>query len=462
MIRTLPQPLIDSLQNAEGFDEEAFRLVHASGEQITSIRINLAKIRIEETDLPVESAVPWCSNGYYLSHRPSFTFDPLFHAGCYYVQEASSMFLETALQQTVDLSVPLKVLDLCASPGGKSTHLQSLLSPQSILVSNEVIKSRNNVLVDNIVKWGAANVIVTANDAAAFQNIPGYFDVMVVDAPCSGSGLFRRDEAAIDEWSPNNVQLCSQRQQRIVADALPALKRGGILIYSTCSYSIAEDEAIMDWLVAEMECESIKLNLENAPGVVESMSQNTGTAGYRFYPDKVKGEGFFIAVFRKKTGETNERYKTGKPEKLNHKQKEIVGHLINEMQWEGVRLYNGWYLLPPQVYDQLCVLQPSLNIQYAGVQLGEIMKDKLVPAHALALSGLLNENVPKNELNKEDTIRYLQRADFKLTTETKGWQVVCYQKHNLGWINALPNRFNNYYPKELRILKQHNGPAFEN
>ena len=180
--------------------------------------------------------------------RPSFTFDPLFHAGTYYVQEASSMFLEQALKQSVDLSQPLRVLDLCAAPGGKSTLLQSLLNKESLLVSNDVIKSRAAILEENIVKWGAANVVVTNNDPAHFARLENYFDAIVIDAPCSGSGLFRRDPEAINEWSENNVQLCSQRQQRIVADVWPALKQNGILIYSTCSYSAEEDEAILDWM----------------------------------------------------------------------------------------------------------------------------------------------------------------------------------------------------------------------
>jgi 16S rRNA C967 or C1407 C5-methylase (RsmB/RsmF family) len=167
------------------------------------------------------------------------------------------------------------------------------------VVSNEVIKNRNHILVDNIIKWGSPNVVVTINDPSHFQRFGGFFDVMVVDAPCSGSGLFRKDEEAINEWSLNNVQLCSQRQQRILADALPALKEGGLLIYSTCSYSTEEDEAIADWLVEEMEMKSQPLEIKDEWKIVESQAAKTGAKGYRFYPDKIKGEGFFMACFRK-------------------------------------------------------------------------------------------------------------------------------------------------------------------
>lgn len=195
---TIPQELLKSLNDIEGFDQKAFQEVHASGEQITSIRINpmkwsilngegLGTSSIHHSPFTIHSPVPGSSFGYYLIQRPSFTFDPLFHAGCYYVQEASSMFLEQALKQTVDLSKKIKVLDLCAAPGGKSTHLQSLISAESLLVSNEVIRTRTGILKQNIIKWGCENVVVTNNDPQHFSRLEGFFDVLVVDAPCSGS-----------------------------------------------------------------------------------------------------------------------------------------------------------------------------------------------------------------------------------------------------------------------------------
>ncbi|HEU0064891.1 MAG TPA: RsmB/NOP family class I SAM-dependent RNA methyltransferase, partial [Flavisolibacter sp.] len=258
----LPEHLINALSRLEHFNKNAFLDAHQNRKDVTAIRINPLK------DLPgeivsnhIESKVPWSDYGYYLSARPSFTFDPLFHAGCYYVQDASSMFLEQALKQLVNLSVAIKVLDLCGAPGGKSTHIASLIHPESLLVTNEVIKSRVSILTDNIIKWGSENTIVTNNDPSAFKKLPGYFDVIVVDAPCSGSGLFRKDEDAVHEWSVNNVILCHQRQQRILSDVLPALKQNGILIYSTCSYSEEENEHIGEWLCNEMNMEGRKLNV---------------------------------------------------------------------------------------------------------------------------------------------------------------------------------------------------------
>lgn len=460
----LPEQLIQSLQDVKGFHETAFIEVHQSEVQITSIRINPAKWtatdRIYNQELKEGQRIPWTSLGYYLPQRPSFTFDPLFHAGCYYVQEASSMFLELALQQTVDLSQPYNVLDLCGAPGGKSTHLQSLISPQSLLVTNEVIKSRVLILEQNIIKWGASNVMVTNNDPQHFSRLGSFFDVMVVDAPCSGSGLFRRDPEAINEWSLNNVALCSQRQQRILSDALPALKEGGILIYSTCSYSKEEDEEIGDWLMREQGMEPLSLTIEDSWGIVETTSQE-GAKGYRFFPDKVKGEGFFMACFRKTT--TGEEVKQ-RPKKLVTASKNDRAVLQKWVRLEDQDIYverDQLIAIPQILSDNYASIKGQLNIYYAGVTLGQVMRDKLVPSHALALSSLLSEDILVLELPYEQAVKYLQRGELNLQPQRTGWQVVTYQNHPLGWINALPNRVNNYYPKEMRILKQNNDFSFE-
>ena len=288
----IPTAFLQSLQNVKGFDEEAFLSTHSNGEQVTSIRLNPAKSLHLKIQYASFEKVPWSSYGYYLPERPSFTLDPNFHAGAYYVQEASSMFLEEVIKQTADFSQALRVLDLCAAPGGKSTLLQSIISKESILISNEIIKPRVNILAENMAKWGSANVFVTSNEPKDFQKLPGYFDIILVDAPCSGSGLFRKDPAAIDEWSLNNVHMCSIRQQQILADVLPALKPGGTLIYATCSYSVEEDEAIADWLVEKQNLVPAPLQLREEWNIVQTFSMQHKVPGYRFYPDKLKGEGF--------------------------------------------------------------------------------------------------------------------------------------------------------------------------
>jgi 16S rRNA C967 or C1407 C5-methylase (RsmB/RsmF family)/NOL1/NOP2/fmu family ribosome biogenesis protein len=451
----LPFQLLESLNNVKGFEKEAFENIHTSGEQITSIRINPSKENTQLTNIPINqlTKIPWTDVGYYLPSRPSFTFDPLFHAGTYYVQEASSMFLEQALKQTVDLSKQIKVLDLCAAPGGKSTHIQSLISKDSLLVSNEVIRSRANVLKDNIIKWGCENVMVTNNDPKYFSKLENYFDVIVVDAPCSGSGLFRRDPEAINEWSENNVQLCSQRQQRILADVWPALKENGILIYSTCSYSKEEDEEIMDWMISQLSAVSCKLSADSLWGITSVQSDNGGY-GYRFWPDQIKGEGFFLACFKKNDGENDDTFRyRKKPEAVTKREMEFVERWMNTEGKEFIRYENTVYAWPEQLVKDFSFLLEQLRVIYSGTLSGELMRDKLVPDHALAMSNLITDKIHRTELNYDQSIQYLQRKDLKMETKVKGWQLITYQQHPLGWINALLNRINNYYPKEMRILK---------
>ncbi|WP_026309526.1 methyltransferase RsmF C-terminal domain-like protein [Niabella aurantiaca] len=447
----LPSRFIHSLRGLPGFDEAAFIDLHHSEAQVTSVRINPCKI----SEIPFtrgHTSVPWSRYGHYLSPRPSFTFDPLFHAGCYYVQEASSMFLEQALQQGADLSRPLKVLDLCAAPGGKTTHIQSLLPANSLLVSNEVIRSRTAVLKDNVIKWGAHNVAVTNNDPADFSVLPGFFDVIIVDAPCSGSGLFRRDPEAIGEWSEGSVELCSRRQQRILADVLPALKEGGTLVYSTCSYSKEEDEYILKWLAEAMDLEGIELATDPRWGIVPVKE---GTAfGYRFWPHRLEGEGFFMGAFRKKAV-------TGKPERYRPVNKTLSGkETVALSRWilmEGLRFvaFGGRiYSWPEALYESFDLLAQKMKVLYSGVLTGELIRNKLIPDHALALSGLLPGQVIRAGLSRETAIRYLQRKEIDPEGLQTGWQVAAFAGQPLGWMNVLPNRINNYYPKELRILKE--------
>ena len=448
----LPEPLLLALENVPGFDRTAFEAVHASGSGPVSIRINPRKFSVDGCRFSIETEVPWSSSGYYLTERPSFTFDPIFHAGCYYVQEPSSMFVEQALRQLVDLSQPLKVLDLCAAPGGKSTHIQSLISPDSLLVSNEVIRSRAAVLKQNIIKWGSANVVVTNNDPAHFARLDNFFDLMVVDAPCSGSGLFRKDPAAVEEWSIDAVQLCASRQKRILADALPALRQGGLLLYATCSYSQEEDESISDWLAAQ-GYENLSLKIEEAWGIVQTKAPASGAKGYRFFPHKSKGEGFYLGCFRKTGGDETGRWKAAKPEKATAREVSAVAQWIEK---DGLAiLRHPWlYAIREPLKEPYSIIKNYLNVQYAGIALGTVMKEKLVPEHALALTDILHPGIRPVDLDYENAIRYLQRQDMQLPPTAPGWQPVSFHMHNLGWINALHNRINNYYPKELRILKQ--------
>lgn len=447
----IPQQLIQSLQNIPGFNEESFCKVHNSKEAITSVRTNPAKT-FKSPIIAQGTPILWCNYGFYLKERPFFTHDPLLHCGAYYVQEASSMFLWQVLQQHCNDSTQKTVLDLCAAPGGKSTLLASFFT-EGLLVSNEVIKQRANILIENITKWGSNNVVVTNNDAAHFKNLESFFDVIVIDAPCSGSGLFRKDEKAIDEWSEDNVNLCSQRQQRILSDIADCLNQNGLLIYSTCSYSKAENEDILDWLMNNYELESLQMNLQEDWGIVETISNNQAF-GYRFYPDKVKGEGFFIAAFRnRKETSSKKKHKEATLEKPSKQELAIIEKNIFSNPNSFYFKHNDSIRTFPALWQkQLQILANSLYIKKAGIEIGAVKGKDLIPSHELAMSNLSLQNVTYFNLNKTQALQYLSKKEVIIDTHFEGWALLKYEDLALGWVKLLKNRMNNYYPMEWRIL----------
>lgn len=442
----LPEPLLEKLDDIRGFDKEAFVKAHEAA-AVTSVRLNPAK----PTDAFGNSEqVPWCSEGRYLPERPVFTTDPLYHAGAYYVQEASSMFLSHVIQQLIPERNNLRVLDLCAAPGGKSTLIASLLGKDSLLISNEVIRTRASILEENITRWGYINTWVTSNDPKDFGKLKGYFDVIVVDAPCSGSGLFRKDERALDEWSEANVELCAQRQQRILADVWPALKENGILIYATCSYSPQEDEDILDWLGDDFEVTSLPVEMKEEWGVVQTTSAKKQLKGYRFFPHRIKGEGFFIAAVRKNNEATQfktPRFKSAHDSKVYEQCK----HLLQGDDWICLPDKEGYIAISGRHEADLHVLEQFVYLRKIGLQLGSPVKNDWLPAHELALSVDRSHTLPVIEVNKEQALKFLKKEDMGIDGLEKGWYLVSYAGSGLGWIKALGNRVNNYLPKNWRI-----------
>jgi len=446
-----PDNFLESLAAEQGYDSVNFTKAHQFIEAPTSIRANPFKLSALKTD----QQVPWCSEGYYLDTRPSFTFDPLFHAGCYYVQEASSMFIGHIYNCIKQNGTPLKVLDLCAAPGGKSTLLNSYMDNDDLLVANEIIKTRVPVLADNLSRWGTANTIVTNNDPRDFTRLKGFFDIILVDAPCSGSGMFRKDPAAMNEWSEANVSLCHQRQERILADIYPALKEGGYLIYSTFSYSHQENEDILDWLCKEFEFESITIPANKDWGIVETISTEKKAHGYRFYPGNVKGEGLFAACLRK-TDNSGEfaSFKNDGQQKLSSKDMDQVKGYINDpSEFYMFKVNEDWLAINRQHKESLNILQRNLYLKKSGIRIGKLAGNDLIPDHELALSLILNKNATlQTPLNKDQAIQYLRKENIDIDTTSKGWSLMTFEGQALGWAKLLPNRINNYYPKELRIL----------
>ncbi len=400
--------------------------------------------------------VPWSDYGRYLDERPVFTLDPSFHAGTYYVQEASSMFLEQAIKQSVDLKKPLNVLDLCAAPGGKSTHALSLLSPESLLISNEVIRSRASVLIENTQKWGHNNVIVTSSDPTDFQRLPDFFDLIILDAPCSGEGLFRKEPEAIKEWSSKNVELCSLRQRRIIGDVWSSLRPGGIMIYSTCTYNQKENIENLQWLSEQEDIEFIPISTHRSWGI-ETIELGP-CVGYQLFPHKLKGEGFFISVIQKSKEGSMRPLRT--KNRLNYPSKsqilEFSDWVLNPESHCFFLHHQNVRMLPVGKSTELQLALSSLNVLSAGTAVLEIMKNKFVPDHALAMSLMINkERFNQVELTKAEALDYLSKNPLSMLPETMGFTLITYEQMPLGWVNVLQNRLNNLYPANWRIRMGH-------
>lgn len=442
----LPEAFSLQMQHILGQEYEAFAKSLSEPAPVT-IRLNKRKKPSEP--ILTESEVLWHSDARYLAERPVFTLDPAFHTGAYYVQEASSMFVAEAVQQAIDTDKPLRVMDLCAAPGGKSTLLASLLNDNSLLVANEVIKSRVGVLKENLEKWGFPNYIVSNHDPEEMIDLEGFFDVVLTDAPCSGEGLFRKDPNAMNEWSENNVQLCSARQKRILQAAAMLVAPGGVLCYSTCTYNEKENESNAQWLTQVADFETIRLKIPAGWGITEKKS------GYQFFPHKVKGEGFYLAIFRKTRGEKQEARGKIKLNRLPQKKVEILKDWLQTPDaFEYFEKPDGQIVaIPVGLTNEYATIFRALQKRSSGLEIGQFKGNDFIPSHDLALSTAISKNIPAVELSKEDALKFLKRENLgvDLSDQPKGWLLARYQGLNLGFMKVIGDRVNNYLPKEWRI-----------
>ena len=370
-------------------------------EPSVSIRINPSKIDLKEWEVVLsDGVVPWCEYGFYLTHRPPFTFDPLLHAGAYYVQESSSMFLHQVLRQYV--TEPVVMLDLCAAPGGKSTLARSVLPEGSRLVSNEPIRGRAQVLEENVTKWGYPDHIVTNRYPKDFRKSKQQFDVILTDVPCSGEGMFRKDEGAIAEWSLQKVEQCQRLQREIVSDAWECLAPGGLLIYSTCTFNTLENEENIKWILENFDAEVLPVHTEAEWNIQGSILPDFIAPIYRFIPGLTRGEGLFMAVLRK-----------------------------------------GGKASPP---PSLFTLPP--------------IPDRWSPTRSLSLF-TLHSSLFTQEIDYPTALRYLRREAIVLPPDAPlGIVTVSYQGIPLGQCKNIGSRANNLYPKEWRIKSTHT-PDYE-
>jgi 16S rRNA C967 or C1407 C5-methylase (RsmB/RsmF family)/NOL1/NOP2/fmu family ribosome biogenesis protein len=445
----LPSEFIERI-GSQGYIENDSLLSALSEDSNTSIRINCAKWQGTPSD---SDKVAWCDTGYYLPGRPQFTLDPLLHAGCYYVQEASSMFLEQAIRQTGADRDGLRILDLCAAPGGKTTHLSSLVGKGSVVIANEVIRARASVLAENVVKWGMGNTIVTSSDPESFGRLAGYFDVIVVDAPCSGEGMFRQLDAR-DEWSTENCTLCSGRQWRIIADVWPSLKEGGHLIYSTCTFNPGENENQIHRLLSEFRCASVPLKHSSFAGVAPVPTKKAAV-GYGFHPGRVRGEGFFLAVVRKE--EQAGPFRGARP--AGRRGVRLDGEMIRRakeyatVKEEFIDDFSGTAIALPMPRAEFHALAASLKIVKAGTALFTLKQGSVIPAHDMAVSLLYRRGpLPEVNVGYDEAIRFLRNeSDIGVGFSEKGWITIVYRGVPLGFVKNIGQRINNYYPSEWRI-----------
>ena len=427
-----------------------------SEEPSVSVRVNskITDNRLQITDNSC-LAVKWCEWGRYLSERPKFTYDPAFHAGAYYVQEASSMFVWQALEQLVEKDAV--VLDMCAAPGGKSTAIAQYLSEEGFLVSNEYVPQRAHVLVENITKWGAPNCVVTNNAPRHFEKLKSRFDAILVDAPCSGEGMFRKDERAREEWSEANVDMCVERQREILESAWEVLRPGGVLIYSTCTFNRHENEEQVQWLIDEMEAEYLPIKIGEDWMITET------ERGYRFLPHKTRGEGLFMAAVRKQGGIENGelRIENACSKKRSDKKAKRVNKVgdsqlsTNDLlrgEYSVVESEGRYYAVQKERVDFVEECRKMLNVLSFGVQMYEQKGKDLIPQAALALSQVYVRGAyPEAELSYEEAISFLRKEAIVLADAPRGFVLVTYGGLPLGWVKNIGNRCNNLYPEFWRI-----------
>ncbi len=405
----LPEVFVRETKQLMG--EERFRrFMEAFNEDApVSIRVNKRKVESgkwkENTYI---NKVPWCEEGIYLEGRPQFTFDPLFHAGYYYVQEAASMFVTHVLRSLFTIHCSLfTVLDLCAAPGGKSTAVRTVLPEGSTLVSNEPIPTRAQILLENITKWGWPDCIVTNNYPRDFRKAKAKFDIILCDVPCSGEGMFRKDPATISEWSPQNVEKCWRLQREIVADAWECLNPGGLLIYSTCTYNIKENEENIRWILDTYEAEALDIPVDPSWNITGSLLPGFDAPVYRFIPGITCSEGLFLCALHKR-GKWKEESGKRLPKREQSLQKNRLPSPLKELS----------------AAEQFSFLFPLSSFHI--------------------------------DLSYPEALKYLRGEALALPPDTpKGIVTVTYKGVPLGPVKNIGNRANNLYPKPWRIKTTH-------
>lgn len=443
----LPDSFIQQLQGLVPTEWEALVDAITSTEPSVAVRVNDAR---GATVPNGARQVPWCDHGFYLNDRPVFTFDPDWHAGRYYVQDASSMFISHVIKHFIQ--EPVRYLDLCAAPGGKTTAVLQALPEGSLVVANEIVPPRARVLADNIIRWGNPHCVVTSNAPAHFGKLTHFFDVIATDVPCSGEGMMRKDDEAVAQWSPQLVEQCAERQRGILTDAWNALRPGGLLIYSTCTYNRQENEEIADFIVNKLDATSLEVPVEPSWNIHPAIDSDCHC--YRFMPHRVDGEGLFMAVFRKDGNAPRQdiRIKGKNTKKCD----EIGKNWLADPDYFVIEQLGDLYVATPMKWrNEVAALRTSLNVLHAGVELATVMGRKTMPHHALAMSSARADEIfPVCKVDYPTALRYL-RGESIAVDGPRGYVLIAHEDAVLGFANNLGNRANNLYPKPQRILSTH-------
>ncbi len=399
--------------------------------------------------------VPWEKSAIFIEQK-EFILDPDWHAGAYYVQESNSMFLGYILEQIqVQKNVQI-VLDACAAPGGKSTHILDKISKDSLLIANEILPKRNSILRENLIRWGNPNIIVTQNDTKDFKSLYNYFDLVVLDAPCSGEGLLRKKPELAVEFTPENIEKCAIRQKEIIDNLKNTIKQNGYLIYSTCTFQTCENEDQVQYLL-DNGFEIVPIDIAQFPEITIGKIPHT----YYFTFEKTKGSGFFIACLKKISTTQNipsNYYDFSRKNQIFDIQfKEAEKWIKNSSTFKYFTFKNNIFGFPKTFVSTLNIIQTHLYITYFGIEIGELKKDIFIPAHNLALSNYIHPDLSTIEINKPTALQFLRKQNIQKETintlNISGWALFSYNKHHLGWVKILQDRINNYLPNNWRILK---------
>ena len=450
-MKELPLEFKERMKSILGDDYDDY-IKSLNEEPVRAFRINTDKISVddfEKINIFSSEKIPYVDNGYYFKYD-KIGNHPYHHAGMIYVQEPGAM----APAECLDINPDWRILDLCAAPGGKSTQLKNKLGENGILVSNEIIPSRCKILTGNIERLGLRNVITTCMDSAKLaKTFPGYFDMIMVDAPCSGEGMFRKEEIAVDEWSIENVYKCAERQKEILENAVKLLKDGGYIVYATCTFSLEENEMVIDNFLnlhPDFEIirvkESVESNTENGIFFDGCICENINYAR-RFYPHKNKGEGQFMAVLRNKSVDTyNQKPCNSKSEKIDKIVYDFLDDVLAEYKKKNVRMYNGnpVYISPD--------IDVSKGIAFScGVTIGEVRKNYIQPHHQFFMA-MGNDFKRKINLtsDSDEIKKYLHGEEISVDCDN-GWSVVMVDGCSAGGAKVVSGKAKNHYPKGLRV-----------